>query len=55
MTVNAEAMAGMVIFKTGTLDDEDAVESSKPSREIYNKNRPSWCEGFSCAEQKEVV
>ncbi|KAK3618295.1 hypothetical protein LTR56_024738 [Elasticomyces elasticus] len=53
MTVSAEAMPDMVIFKAGTLDDQDAIESSKPGAQIYNKNKPSWCDGLAYAVQKD--
>ncbi|KAK4892137.1 hypothetical protein LTR10_006469 [Elasticomyces elasticus] len=53
MTVSAEAMPDMVIFKAGTLDDQDAIESSKPGVQIYNKYKPSWCDGLAYAAQKD--
>ncbi|KAK0276813.1 hypothetical protein LTR35_010207 [Friedmanniomyces endolithicus] len=53
MTVSAEAMPEMVIFKAGTLDDQDAIESSKPAMQIYNKHKPAWCDGLAYAQQKD--
>ncbi|TKA69246.1 hypothetical protein B0A55_04259 [Friedmanniomyces simplex] len=53
MTVKADAMPEMIIFKAGTLDDQDAIESSRPGLQIYNKYRPSWCVGLAYAEQKD--
>jgi len=42
-----------VIFKAGTLDDQDAVENSKPEMQIYNKYKPTWCDGLAYAQQKD--
>ncbi|KAK0943041.1 hypothetical protein LTR29_005421 [Friedmanniomyces endolithicus] len=53
MTVSAEVMPEMVIFKAGTLDDQDAIESSKPAMQIYNKHKPAWCNGLAYAQQKD--
>jgi hypothetical protein len=53
--VTAEAMAGINIVKMGTLDDEEVFEKlGNASLEIYTKNRPSWCEQISGAQQKEA-
>ncbi|KAF2772005.1 hypothetical protein EJ03DRAFT_325235 [Teratosphaeria nubilosa] len=54
MTVRAEAMEGLTVFKTGTLDDPAEVEKhNKPVQEIFTRNRPSWCDAFPGCEQEE--
>lgn len=40
MWVEAEAMQGMMIVKTGTIDDEDALNKAVPVQEIYCVHRP---------------
>ncbi|KAH9808628.1 DUF636 domain protein [Teratosphaeria destructans] len=54
MSVRAEAMAGLTIVKTGTLDDAAEVEErGRPGQEIFTRNRPRWCEAFPGCGQKE--
>lgn len=41
MYVEAKAFNGMKIVKTGTIDDEDALDKSTPVQEIYCEERPA--------------
>lgn len=41
MYVDAKAFEGMKIIKTGTIDDEEALNKSTPVQEIYCTNRPA--------------
>jgi len=34
-------MAGMTVVKTGTIDDQDALDQAKPVQEIYCTRRPA--------------
>lgn len=52
MTVEAGAMPEMLIFKTGTLDD-DSINQLKPGVEIYTKERPTCFEALAGVAQKE--
>lgn len=54
MTVSLEAMPEILVFKTGTLDDADALNSCKPGVEIYTKDRPSSFEPIPGTAQKEA-
>jgi hypothetical protein len=40
MWVDIAAMPGMTVVKTGTIDDQDALNQAKPVQEIYCKDRP---------------
>jgi len=40
MWVEAEAMQGLMIVKTGTIDDQNALDKAVPVQEIYCVNRP---------------
>lgn len=54
MTVEAEAFEGMIIVKPGTLDDKDAINSSKPTQKLFTKDRPTWCAELAGTKQVEV-
>ena len=51
MSVDVEAMPGMVLIKNGTLDE--GLKSLEPGMEIYTKNRPSFCPILPGTVQKE--
>ncbi|KAI7159012.1 hypothetical protein KC316_g7055 [Hortaea werneckii] len=53
MYIEAEAMPGIYIFKTGTLDDAETLNNLRPGMEIYTKDRPTCFEGLSGVPQKE--
>lgn len=55
MFVEGDAMPGMVIFKTGTLDDRSVLDSLKPMAEIYTKDRPSCMPAMPDVVQKEAA
>lgn len=40
MWVEVDAMPGIKIVKTGTIDDEDALKNATPALEMYCKDRP---------------
>ena len=40
MWVEAEAMQSMMIVKSGTIDDQTALDKAVPVQEIYCVNRP---------------
>jgi len=52
MTVNAEMMPSIVVFKSGTLDG-DALNDFKPGVEIYTKHRPTCFDALQGAAQQE--
>ena len=41
MWVEPEAMAGINIVKTGTIDDKEVLDNAKPVQEIYCSRRPA--------------
>lgn len=41
MWVEVDAMPGIKIVKTGTIDDEDVLKNAAPALEMYCKDRPS--------------
>ncbi|KAI7057314.1 hypothetical protein KC352_g44209, partial [Hortaea werneckii] len=55
MYVEAEAMPGIYIFKTGTLDDAETLNKLRPGMEIYTKDRPTCFEGLAGVPQKEAA
>jgi hypothetical protein len=41
MWVEGEAMAGIYIVKTGTIDDKEVLDKAVPVQEIYCSRRPA--------------
>lgn len=54
MWVECEALPGLKIVKTGTIDDEDVLKNAVPTLEVYCKDRPASIAELSGAEHKEV-
>jgi hypothetical protein len=55
MWVEAAAMDGLKIVKTGTIDDQDALDKSTPVQEIYCKDRPASIAALSGVEHKDAA
>lgn len=55
MSVEADAIPGLLIVKSGTVDGQDVLDHNKPVAEIYTKRRPTWCTAFESAAQKETA
>lgn len=53
MWVEIAAAPGMKIVKTGTIDDQDALDGAKPVQEIYCKNRPDSIAALLGVEHKD--
>jgi hypothetical protein len=54
MWVDIEVMAGMLVVKTGTIDDKDALDKAVPVQEIYCGNRPESFAEYPGIEHKET-
>jgi hypothetical protein len=55
MWVEIAAAPGMKIVKTGTIDDQDALNSAKPVQEIYCKDRPESIAALANVEHKDAA
>lgn len=55
MWVEIAAAPGMKIVKTGTIDDQDALNNAKPVQEIYCKDRPESIAALANVEHKEAA
>lgn len=55
MWVECDALAGLKVVKTGTIDDDDALKNAVPTLEVYCKDRPDSIRELSGAEHKEVA
>ena len=52
--VEPEAFEGMLIVKTGTIDDEDILNKAVPVQEIYCRDRPASMGEIPGIDHKEV-
>lgn len=48
-----EAIPGMKILKTGTLDNSNELAMSKPTAELYVCSRVGWCSAYPETVQHE--
>ncbi|KAL1585761.1 hypothetical protein WHR41_05006 [Cladosporium halotolerans] len=55
MWAKVESLAGVKIVKTGTIDDEEALNQAIPVQEIYCKDRPASTPAISGIEQKHAA
>ena len=55
LRVEAEFMADMMIFKTGTLDDQSLLDKLPVLQEVYTKHRPVCIGAVQDADQKQVT
>jgi hypothetical protein len=55
MWVEAAAMDGLKIVKTGTIDDQAALDKSTPVQEIYCKDRPASIAALAGVEHKDAA
>lgn len=54
MWVEAEAFQGMMIVKTGTVDDADLLDKATIVQEIYCKDRPESIAELAGVTHKEA-
>jgi len=55
MWVDIAAAPGVKIIKTGTIDDQDALNLAKPLQEIYCKDRPESIAALLGVEHKDAA
>lgn len=55
MWVEAAAMEGLKIVKTGTIDDEDVLNQAMPVQEIYCKDRPASIAALAGVAHKDAA
>ncbi|KAM0712389.1 hypothetical protein Q7P37_011484 [Cladosporium fusiforme] len=55
MWVDCEALPGLKIVKTGTIDDMDVLKNAVPTLEMYCKDRPDSFKDLSGVERKDAA
>lgn len=55
MWVEIAAAPGVKVVKTGTIDDQDALNQAKPVQEIYCKDRPESFAALLGVEHKDAA
>jgi len=55
MWVEIAAAKGFRVVKTGTIDDQDALDQAKPVQEIYCKDRPESIAALVGVEHKDAA
>ena len=54
MFCDAAALPGVLIVKSGTLDDRGYEErEGRPTLEIFTRNRPEWCPAWTDVVTRE--
>jgi hypothetical protein len=55
MWVDAAAMDGLKIVKTGTIDDQNVLDNAKPVQEIYCKDRAACFAELPGVDHKDAA
>lgn len=55
MRVEIESLAGLTVFKPGTLDDQSLLNGVPVVQEIYTRGRPNCFEALKGADQKTAA